>query len=73
MCRNCDTPPLSHESAAEAFGAILDGKASEEAIIAFLVGLTERGETSIEIAEAARAMRHRSTARVPNAASKSGP
>ena len=51
--------PLSHESAAEALAAILDGKASEEAIIAFLIGLTERGETSIEIAEAARAMRSR--------------
>jgi anthranilate phosphoribosyltransferase len=51
--------PLSHESAAEAFEAILDGKASEEAIVEFLVGLTTRGETSIEIAEAARAMRHR--------------
>ncbi|MGK6321255.1 anthranilate phosphoribosyltransferase [Sphingomonas sp. DT-204] len=51
--------PLSHESAAQAFADILDGRASEEAIAAFLIGLTERGETSIEIAEAARALRER--------------
>ncbi|AHE57004.1 anthranilate phosphoribosyltransferase [Sphingomonas sanxanigenens] len=51
--------PLSTESAYAAFADILDGKASEEAIIAFLVGLTERGETSVEIAAAAKAMRER--------------
>ncbi|MGF7150568.1 anthranilate phosphoribosyltransferase [Sphingomonas zeicaulis] len=51
--------PLSTESAYAAFADILDGKASEEAIIAFLVGLTDRGETSIEIAAAAKAMRER--------------
>lgn len=51
--------PLSTESAHAAFADILDGKASEEAIIAFLIGLTERGETSIEIAAAAKAMRER--------------
>lgn len=51
--------PLSHESAAAAFSDILDGRAEDEAIAAFLIGLTERGETSIEIAEAARAMRQR--------------
>ena len=51
--------PLSHESAAQAFADILDGAASEEAIEQFLVTLAVRGETSIEIAEAARAMRAR--------------
>ncbi|MFN3676469.1 MAG: anthranilate phosphoribosyltransferase [Sphingomonas pseudosanguinis] len=51
--------PLSRESAAAAFSDILDGRAEDEAIAAFLIGLTERGETSIEIAEAARAMRQR--------------
>ena len=51
--------PLSHESAALAFADILDAKTSEEAIADFLIGLSDRGETSIEIAEAARAMRDR--------------
>lgn len=51
--------PLSHESAAQAFADILDGTAPDEAIAAFLVALSERGETSLEIAEAARAMRAR--------------
>lgn len=51
--------PLSHESAAEAFAAILDGTAPEEAVIAFLTALSERGESAIEIAEAARALRER--------------
>ena len=51
--------PLSRESAALAFADILDGRADEAAIAAFLIGLTDRGETSIEIAEAARALRAR--------------
>jgi anthranilate phosphoribosyltransferase len=51
--------PLSRQSAALAFADILDGRADDAAIAAFLVGLTERGETSIEIAEAARALRAR--------------
>jgi len=51
--------PLSHESAAEAFAAILDGTVGDEAIAAFLTDLAIRGETSIEIAEAARALRER--------------
>lgn len=53
------TAPLSHESAAQAFADILDARTSEQVIADFLIGLTERGETSIEIAEAARAMRAR--------------
>ena len=51
--------PLSRESARAAFTDILDGHASDDAIATFLVGLTERGETAIEIAEAARALRRR--------------
>ena len=51
--------PLSHESAAQAFADILDGHANDDAIARFLVDLAERGETSIEIAEAARALRAR--------------
>jgi anthranilate phosphoribosyltransferase len=51
--------PLSHQSAAEAFAAILDGTVSDDAIATFLTALAERGETSIEIAEAARALRQR--------------
>ncbi|MBO9712808.1 anthranilate phosphoribosyltransferase [Sphingomonas sp.] len=51
--------PLARESAAQAFADILDGLATEEAIEAFLIGLSIRGETSVEIAEAARAMRAR--------------
>jgi anthranilate phosphoribosyltransferase len=51
--------PLSHGSAAQAFTDILDGLAPDSAIASFLTGLAERGETSIEIAEAARALRRR--------------
>lgn len=51
--------PLSRESAARAFADILDARASDAAIADFLIALSERGETSIEIAEAARAMRAR--------------
>jgi anthranilate phosphoribosyltransferase len=51
--------PLSRESARQAFSDILDARVGEEDIAGFLLGLTDRGETSIEIAEAARAMRQR--------------
>lgn len=51
--------PLSRESAAQAFADILDARTSEEAIADFLIALSLRGETSIEIAEAARALRER--------------
>jgi anthranilate phosphoribosyltransferase len=51
--------PLSRESAALAFADILDGRADDAAIATFLIGLTDRGETAIEIAEAARALRAR--------------
>ena len=51
--------PLSHESARQAFSDILDAKTSEDAIADFLIALSDRGETAIEIAEAARALRER--------------
>ena len=53
------TTPLSRETAAQAFADILDGRASEAAIADFLIRLSERGETSVEIAEAARGLRER--------------
>ncbi|KTE22168.1 anthranilate phosphoribosyltransferase [Sphingopyxis sp. H050] len=50
---------LDHDEAAAAFSAILDGTASDDAITSFLVSLAERGETMVEIAAAAQAMRER--------------
>jgi anthranilate phosphoribosyltransferase len=50
---------LSRDGAAQAFADILDAKTSEDAIAEFLIGLSDRGETAIEIAEAARALRAR--------------
>jgi anthranilate phosphoribosyltransferase len=51
--------PLGESEAEAAFGAMLDGAPSDEAIAAFLVALSDRGETAAEIAGAARAMRAR--------------
>lgn len=51
--------PIGETEAEEAFGAILDGKVDDDAIVRFLIALTERGETASEIAGAARAMRNR--------------
>jgi anthranilate phosphoribosyltransferase len=51
--------PLDEDEAAAAFAAILDGEPSEAEIGAFLVAMSERGETAIEIAAAAREMRAR--------------
>jgi anthranilate phosphoribosyltransferase len=51
--------PLSRETAHAAFADILDARATEEDIATFLVALSDRGETSLEIAEAARALRQR--------------
>lgn len=51
--------PLGSEEAEHAFAALLDGKAGDDAIRDFLVALSDRGETAIEIAAAARAMRER--------------
>jgi anthranilate phosphoribosyltransferase len=51
--------PLAEDEAEAAFGLILDGAVPDEAIAAFLVALSDRGETASEIAGAARAMRAR--------------
>lgn len=51
--------PLDEVEAEAAFGEILDGSVTDEAIAKFLVALAERGETAPEIAGAARAMRAR--------------
>jgi anthranilate phosphoribosyltransferase len=53
------TTPLSEAEAEAAFGVLLDGAPSEEAVEAFLVALSQRGETADEIAGAARALRAR--------------
>ena len=53
------TMPLTEIEAETAFGALLDGKTSAEEIESFLVALSQRGETSNEIAGAARALRAR--------------
>lgn len=50
---------LGHDEAAAAFAAILDADASDEQIAAFLIALSDRGETMVEIAAAAQAMRER--------------
>ena len=51
--------PLSQQLAYETFGAILDGAYDEESLVAFLTMMSERDETSDEIAGAAMAMRER--------------
>ncbi len=51
--------PLDEAEAEAAFGALLDGKVSDDAIAAFLIALSDRGESAGEIAGAARAMRAR--------------
>ena len=53
------TKPLTETEAETAFGTLLDGGPSEDEIEHFLVALSARGETSNEIAGAARALRAR--------------
>jgi anthranilate phosphoribosyltransferase len=53
------TAPLTEAAAEAAFGTLLDGAPPESEIEAFLVALSARGETSDEIAGAARALRAR--------------
>lgn len=61
--------PLDEAEAEAAFGALLDGKVDDNAIAAFLIALSARGETASEIAGAARAMRARMIpARAPEGA-----
>ena len=50
---------FDHDEAAQAFSDILDARSSEDEIEAFLVALSARGETMVEIAAAAQAMRDR--------------
>lgn len=50
---------FDHDEAEQAFADILDARASEEEIEAFLIALSARGETMVEIAAAAEAMRER--------------
>jgi len=50
---------LTDDGAASAFATMLDGGASDEHIAEFLSALSDRGETMIEIAAAAQAMRDR--------------
>ncbi len=52
-------PHLTEAEAEEVFGWILDGETSEEEIARFLVEMSERSETSDEIAGAACALRAR--------------
>ncbi len=52
-------PHLSEAEAEEVFGWILDGRTSEEEVARFLAEMSERSETSHEIAGAARALRAR--------------
>lgn len=51
--------PLSADAAADAFGAIFDGKIADVDLAQFLVTLADRGETVAEIVAAARALRQR--------------
>ncbi|MEP5938929.1 MAG: anthranilate phosphoribosyltransferase [Erythrobacter sp.] len=50
---------MSEHEAETAFGKLLDGETSDDEIERFLVALSDRGETSDEIAGAARALRAR--------------
>ena len=51
--------PLEGETAEQAFADILDGRVPDAAVAEFLLALTLRDETSVEIAAAARALRAR--------------
>src|SRR3546814_8775998 len=51
--------PLTRDEAAQAFSAILDGGAADDDVARFLLALSERGETALEIAAAARELRAR--------------
>ncbi|MDO6416822.1 anthranilate phosphoribosyltransferase [Sphingomonas sp. BIUV-7] len=51
--------PLEGHVAEQAFADILDGKVPDESVAHFLSEMALRDETSIEIAAAARALRHR--------------
>jgi anthranilate phosphoribosyltransferase len=50
---------LDHDEAAHAFATMLDGGGSDDDVAGFLTTLSDRGETMVEIAAAAQAMRDR--------------
>ncbi|PKP98112.1 MAG: anthranilate phosphoribosyltransferase [Alphaproteobacteria bacterium HGW-Alphaproteobacteria-13] len=50
---------LEADEAAAAFATMLDGGASDDQVAGFLSALSDRGETTVEIAAAAQAMRDR--------------
>ncbi len=50
---------LDHDEAAAVFGMMLDGGGSDQDVAEFLCALSDRGETMVEIAAAAQAMRDR--------------
>lgn len=50
---------LGYDEAADAFAAMLDGTVGDDDVARFLIALSDRGETMIEIAAAAQAMRDR--------------
>lgn len=50
---------LDADEAAAAFATMLDGGGSDEEVAEFLAALSDRGETTVEIAAAAQAMRDR--------------
>jgi anthranilate phosphoribosyltransferase len=50
---------LDHDEAAHAFATMLDGGGSDDDVAGFLTALSDRGETMVEIAAAAQAMRDR--------------
>jgi anthranilate phosphoribosyltransferase len=61
--------PLEATEAHAVFSHMLDGGGTDEEIAAFLIALAERGETAVEIAAAAQAMRTRMIAvRAPEGA-----
>ena len=53
--------PMTADTAADAFGSILDGHVVDADLAAFLTVLADRGETVAEIVAAARALRARQT------------
>ena len=50
---------LDHDQAEHAFATMLDGGGTDEQVADFLIALSNRGETMVEIAAAAQAMRDR--------------
>jgi anthranilate phosphoribosyltransferase len=62
------TQHLTERESETAFGKLLDGETSEEEIASFLIALSDRGETSDEIAGAAKAYGNRAASSKAGAA-----